>query len=71
MPAGYWFVQRYRVAGEIEAEQPCTDCEEVIAKVETFRNANADSNLKLRVHVPSFATDEERGRIGDLGVEPI
>ena len=59
MQAGYWFVQPHRRGGQIEAEQPCANCEEVVARVKAFRNANADPNMKLRVHVPAHATNNE------------
>ena len=68
MPAGYWFVQPYRIGGNVETEQPCATCEAVVAKVKAFRESNTDANLKLRVHVPSHATDEERRTIQELRV---
>jgi hypothetical protein len=71
MQAGYWFVQPYRVGGKVETEQPCTDCREVVAKVKTFRDTNTDPNARLRVHLPSHATDDERQQIRELGVESI
>ena len=45
--------------GQIEAEQPCANCEEVVARVKAFRNANADPNMKLRGHFPAHATNNE------------
>jgi hypothetical protein len=71
MQAGYWFVQPYRVGGEVEAEQPCADCQEVVAKIKNFRDTNKDPNASLRVHVPSHATNDERQQIQELGVESI
>ena len=71
MPAGYWFVQPYRVSGVVEAEQRCADCGEVVQKIEQFKSTNTDPNARLRVHVPSQATDDERHRIRALGVEEI
>jgi hypothetical protein len=56
MQAGYWFVQPYRIGGNAEAEQPCVNCEEVVAKVEAFKRTNTDPHIRLRVHVPSHAT---------------
>ena len=71
MPAGYWFVQPYRPGGAVEAEQRCADCGEVITRVEHIKPTNTDPNVRLRVHVTSHATEEERDRIKPLGVEPI
>lgn len=71
MQAGYWFVQPYRVGGGVEAEQLCADCREVVAKIKTFRGTNTDPDTRLRVHVPSYATDDERQQIRELNVESI
>jgi hypothetical protein len=71
MRAGYWFVQLYGIGGEVEPEQPCADCREIMAKIEMFRDTNTDPNIGLRVHVPSHSTDNERQRIRELGVELI
>jgi hypothetical protein len=71
MPAGYWFVQPYRIGGAAEAEQRCADCGEVCTRVEQIKRTNTDPNVRLRVHVPSHATAEERDRLKALGVEPI
>ena len=69
--SGYWFVQPYRPGARVQAEQPCADCSEVVAKVREFRRANTDPRTKLRVYVPSNATDDERRKIAQLGVEPV
>jgi hypothetical protein len=71
MTAGYWFVQPYRVGGSIEAEQRCADCAEMIVRIEQFKSTNTDPNIRLRVHVPSQAADEERARVSALGEELI
>jgi hypothetical protein len=59
LQAGYSFVQPHRRGGQIEAEQPCANCEEVVARVKAFKNANADPNMKLRGHFPAHATNNE------------
>ncbi len=68
--AGRWFVQPYH-GGKVEAERPCTGCGEVVARVRKFLSTNTNPNVKLRVHVPTHATDDERREIAELGVESI
>jgi hypothetical protein len=68
--AGRWFVQPYH-GGKVEAERPCTGCGEVVARVKKFLSTNTNPNVKLRVHVPTHATDDERREIAELGVESI
>ena len=63
MTAEYWFVQLYVVGGKPEPEQPCASCAEVVAKVMAFRASDRDPGLRLRVKVPSYATDAERREI--------
>jgi hypothetical protein len=43
----------------------------VVARVRKFRSTNTNPNVKLRVHVPTHATDDERREIAALGVESI
>ena len=71
MTAGYWFVQQYSEAGWTAPEQRCADCAATVAYIEVFKNKNTDPKLKLRVHVPSHADDDERRQISELGVLPI
>src|ERR1700720_3676466 len=71
MRAGYWFVQPYHVGGKVDAEQPCADCGEAVAKVKAFKSTKMNPNLKLRVNVPAYASDDECRQIQELGVESI
>ena len=71
MQAGYWFVQPYHVGGNVEAEQRCANCEEVVSKIKTYRSTNTNPDIELRVHVSSHATDDERQQIQLLGVKLI
>jgi hypothetical protein len=69
--ARYWVVQPFRPGSKVQAEQRCADFGDVIAVIRRFRSANTDPLTKLRVYVPSHATDAERHRIVELGVEAI
>ncbi len=69
MAVGYWFVQEYQIDGEAGPEQHCADCGEAIAKARVFKAKNADPKMKMRLHVPSHATDEERRQIEELGLD--
>jgi hypothetical protein len=69
--ARHWLVQPFRPGSKVQAEQRCADFGDVVATVRKFRRANADPRTRLRVYVPSHATDIERRKIVKLGVEAI
>lgn len=69
--AGYWLVQPYRPGARVRPHQRCADFGEVIARVRRFRTTNTDPENRLRVYVPSHATEDERRRTVKLGVEAI
>ena len=69
--AVYWFVQPFRPGRKVQPEQRCADFGDVVARVRKFRSANTDPRTKLRVYVPSHATDVERRKIVELGAEAI
>ncbi len=69
--AQYWVVQPFRPGAKVQLEQRCADFGDVVAKVRKFRRANTDPRTKMRVYVPSHATEVERRKISKLGVEAV
>jgi hypothetical protein len=66
-----WLVQPFRPGSSVQAEQCCINFGDVVARVRKFRRANTDSRTKLRVYVPSHATEAERREVVTLGVEAV
>ena len=69
--ARYWIVQPFRPGSKVQAEQRCADLDDVVRTVRSFRRTNADPCTNLRVYLPSGATDADRRKIVELGVEAI
>jgi hypothetical protein len=69
MAVGYWFVQEYRYGGEAGLEKRCANCDGAIAMAQAFKAKSTDPKMRMRVHVPSHATDDERRQIAELGVD--
>jgi hypothetical protein len=64
-------MQPFRPGSKVQAEQRCADFGDVVARVRSFRSANTDPRTKLRVYVPSHASDGERRKIVELDVEAV
>jgi hypothetical protein len=71
MTKEYWVVQDFHSDGRVGRERRCSNCTKAIATIRILSAANTEPGLLLKVRVPPDASEEDRRRIHEIGVEVI